>query len=320
MTTAGQPIDSPAADSAIWTRGLRKAFGSLRAVDGLSLEVKRGEIFGLVGPDGAGKTTTMRLLTGILDADGGEAVVDGYDVFRQAEVMKRQIGYMPQQFSIYGDLTVGENLFFYAGIYHVPHASRRKREQELLEFSRLGPFYDRLAGNLSGGMKQKLTLACTLMHTPHVLFLDEPTAGVDPVSRRDFWQILYSLLAQGVTILVSTPYMDEAERCNRIAMMNKGRTVITDTPDHLRSHMRGELLAITATPQRAARDVLAPLPQVHGVTVFGNQLHLLVADACADEPIIRAALARQGVQVSEVRQMAPGLEDVFISLLGEEHE
>lgn len=246
--------------------------------------------------------------------------MDGYDVFRQTEAMKRHIGYMPQQFSIYADLTVGENLFFYAGIYHVPRAVRLAREKELLDFSRLGPFYHRLAGNLSGGMKQKLTLACTLMHTPRVLFLDEPTAGVDPVSRRDFWRILYTLLAEGVTILVSTPYMDEAERCNRIALMNKGRIVITDTPDHLRSRMHGELLAVTASPQRTAREVLAQVPEARSVEVFGNQLHVLVADAREDEPLLREALARQGVQVSEVRRMVAGLEDVFISLLSEGHE
>ncbi len=305
---------APPAGSAIWAHDLYKTFGKLIAVDGLSLEVNRGEIFGLVGPDGAGKTTVMRLLTGILDADGGDAVVDGYDVFRQTEAMKRHIGYMPQQFSIYGDLTVRENLFFYAGIYHVSRAERQVREKELLEFSRLGPFYNRLAANLSGGMKQKLTLACTLMHTPQVLFLDEPTAGVDPVSRRDFWRILYSLLAQGVTILVSTPYMDEAERCNRIAFINKGRIVVTDTPDHLRARVQGDLLSLRATPQRQAKALLAGLSVVRSVEIFGDQLHILVADASSDEPVVLKALAEKGIPVSEVRRMAPGLEDVFISL------
>lgn len=314
MTTNPQ---SPT-EIAIRAHDLRKTFNGLAAVDGVSLEVKRGEIFGLVGPDGAGKTTTLRLLTGVLDADGGEGVVAGYDIFRQTEEMKRHIGYMPQQFSIYADLTVGENLFFYAGIYHVPRATRMAREKELLEFSRLGPFYQRLAGDLSGGMKQKLTLACTLIHTPQVLFLDEPTSGVDPVSRRDFWRILYTLLSQGVTILVSTPYMDEAERCNRIAMMNKGRIVMIDTPDRLRSNMHGDLLAFTATPQHRAKEIAAGLPEVQSVEIFGNKLHVLVADAHRDEPIIRRALADQGVQVSDVRQMIPGLEDVFISLLSEE--
>ena len=227
-------------------------------MDGLSLEVKRGEIFGLVGPDGSGKTTTMRLLTGILDADGGEAVVDGYDVFRQTEEMKRHIGYMPQQFSIYADLTVGENLFFYAGIYHVPRATRLAREKELLDFSRLGPFYHRLAGNLSGGMKQKLTLACTLMHTPQRALSRRADgrrrSGIAPGFLA---HSLYAARGRG-DHLVSTPYMDEAERCNRIALMNKGRIVITDTPDRLRARMHGDLLAVTATPQRKAREVLAP--------------------------------------------------------------
>jgi len=301
----------------IYAHGLRKSFGDLVAVDNLSLEVKRGEIFGLVGPDGAGKTTTMRLLTGILDATGGEAMVAGFDVFRQTEEMKPHIGYMPQRFSIYADLTVGENLFFYASLYHVPRAERLAREQELLEFSRLGPFYNRLAGNLSGGMKQKLTLACTLMHTPDVLFLDEPTAGVDPVSRRDFWRILYSLLREGVTILVSTPYMDEAERCNRIALIDKGRIIIADTPDALRGRMHGNLLSLTATPQRQAKEVLAQLPAVLGVDIFGDQLHVRVADAERDEPVLQKALSEHGIRVSDMRRMAPGLEDVFISLLSE---
>lgn len=305
----------PPSEYAVHAQDLRKSFGAQMAVDGLSLEVRPGEIFGLVGPDGAGKTTTMRLLTGLLDADGGEAVVTGFDVFRQPEEVKRRIGYMPQRFSIYGDLTVEENLYFYAGIYHVPRATREAREKELLEFSRLESFRKRLAGNLSGGMKQKLTLACTLMHTPSVLFLDEPTAGVDPVSRRDFWLILYELLRQGVTIMVSTPYMDEAERCNRIALIDKGRMIVTDTPEGLRARMRGDLLSLVAVPQRKAKDLLAGLPGVKGVEIFGDQLHAWVVNAERDQPALLHALTAQGIAVSEVRRMEPGLEDVFISLL-----
>lgn len=306
-------------DLAIDARELRKQFGVLTAVDGLSLAVTTGEIFGLVGPDGAGKTTAMRLLTGMLVPDGGEARVAGYDVIRQTEQMKAHIGYMPQRFSVYADLTVSENLYFYAGIYHVPRDVRLARERELLAFSRLEPFVKRLAGDLSGGMRQKLMLACTLMHTPGVLFLDEPTAGVDPVSRRDFWLILYDLLRQGVTILVSTPYMDEAERCNRVALIDRGQVIVTDTPEALRAGMPGDLLSLRATPQRKAQAILTALSDVKAVNIFGDRLHAWVTDAERGEPIIRQALTAQGIAVNEVQQQQPGLEDVFIALLGGGH-
>ena len=302
---------------AIRAQGLRKQFGGLAAVDGIALQVEAGEIFGLVGPDGAGKTTTMRMLCGILDATGGQAEVAGCDVSRHPEEVKRRIGYMSQRFSLYGDLTVAENLLFFANIHHVPRAERVRREQELLEFSRLTPFRTRLAQNLSGGMKQKLALACTLIHTPTVLFLDEPTTGVDPVSRRDFWRILYSLLKEGVTVFVSTPYMDEAERCNRVALMDRGRILLCDTPVALKQRMRGDLLEITADPQRQAKDALAALPEVLGVQVFGDRLHVWVADASRDEPKLQAALSGKGIRVAASRRAVPGLEDVFVSLLAE---
>ncbi len=241
-----QPIEQ---DDAITITGLRKTFNGLTAVDGIDLQVRRGEIFGLVGPDGAGKTTTMRLLAGLLDPDAGGARVAGFDVQRQTEAMKRQIGYMPQRFSLYGDLTVAENMRFFATIYQVPRAERLARQQRLLEFSRLEPFLKRQAQFLSGGMKQKLALACVLMHTPQVLFLDEPTTGVDPVSRRDFWKILYSLLQEGVTLFVSTPYMDEAERCTRVALMNRGRIIFCGTP------ARGEAADARRNARSARRAV-----------------------------------------------------------------
>jgi ABC-2 type transport system ATP-binding protein len=300
---------------AIMTRGLRKTFGDLVAVDNLDLAVEKGEIFGLVGPDGAGKTTTMRMLCGILAATAGEAQVAGYDVLRQPEQVKRRIGYMPQRFSLYGDLTVAENLAFFANIYHVPRPQRIEREKELLEFSRLAPFRRRLAQNLSGGMRQKLALACTLMHTPEALLLDEPTTGVDPVSRREFWRILYSLLKQGVTIFVSTPYMDEAEHCNRVALIARGRILLCDTPDALKERMRGDLLEITAEPQGQARQALSQIPEVLGVQVFGDRLHVWVSDASRDEQAILSALAERQIEAKSSRRMAPGLEDVFVSVL-----
>jgi len=300
---------------AIRARGLRKRFGGLTAVDGIDLEAKPGEILGLVGPDGAGKTTTMRMLCGILDPTEGEAEVAGYDVRKQPEQVKRRIGYMPQRFSLYADLTVSENILFFANIYHVPRAERIRREQELLEFSRLGPFRTRLAGDLSGGMKQKLALACTLIHTPTVLFLDEPTTGVDPVSRRDFWKILYSLLREGVTLFVSTPYMDEAERCNRVALMDRGRLLLCDTPEALRLRMKGDLLEIVAEPQRQAKEVLSALPDVLGVQVFGDRLHVWVLDAADDEPALLAALSQRRIAVTSCRRVLPGIEDVFVSVV-----
>lgn len=302
---------------AIRASGLRKYFGEIKALDGLDLEVQQGEIFGLVGPDGAGKTTTMRLLTGIMDATGGTAEVAGIDVLRHPETVKERIGYMPQRFSLYGDLTVEENINFFANLYHVPRAERRQREQQLLDFSRLAPFRKRLAQNLSGGMKQKLALTCTLIHTPQVLFLDEPTTGVDPVSRRDFWKILYSLLKQGVTLFVSTPYMDEAERCNRVALMDKGKVILCDTPQGLKGHMRGDLFEIIAEPANAVKAALAECDYVLGVQIFGDRQHVWVRDASADEERLKAAFTTKNITISGMRRIVPGLEDVFMSLLEE---
>ncbi len=247
---------------------LRRTFGDRVALDAFSVEVTPGEIFGLVGPDGAGKTTAMRILTGVLAPSGGSAVVDGYDVVKEADALKDHIGYMSQRFGLYADLTVLENLSFYADIYGVPRVGREERIAQLLGFSQLTPFKQRLAGNLSGGMKQKLGLACALIHTPRVLFLDEPTNGVDPVSRRDFWRILYQLVRDGVTLFVSTAYLDEAERCNRLALMHEGRILAIGSPDEVRRETGGTWWRNGAQVSEAARTVGRPQPpavEVHAL-------------------------------------------------------
>lgn len=310
----------PAGDGgpAILAEGLTKVFGDRRAVGGLSFSVAVGEIFGLVGPDGAGKTTTMRLLTAILDLTAGEARVAGFDVRRDAEALKEHIGYMSQRFGLYPDLTVQENIDFYADIYGVGRRGRAERIDRLLTFSNLTPFRKRLAGNLSGGMKQKLGLACALVHTPRVLFLDEPTNGVDPVSRRDFWRILYQLLAEGVTIFVSTAYLDEAERCGRLALLHEGRLLALGTPAQVKTLLRDAILeVVTPEPRRAA----AALREAFGpgrVGLFGDRLHVAVPDPGQASARIRSLLATSGVELEGLRPIPPSLEDVFVSVLAEE--
>jgi ABC-2 type transport system ATP-binding protein len=300
---------------AVSVKGLKKSFGSTVAVDDMSFEVKEGEIFGLLGPDGAGKTTTMRILTGIMNSDGGSAEVVGYDVAKQAELIKLHIGYMPQRFSLYGDLTVEENLMFFAKLYQVPERERLEKEASLLEFSRLTPYRKRLAQNLSGGMKQKLALACTLIHTPKVLFLDEPTTGVDPVSRREFWRILYDLLRQGVTLIVSTPYMDEAERCSRVALIDKGKLVVCDTPENLKQRLKGEIVEIVASPIRDAYAIAQLIPDITDVRMFGDRLHVRMHNAETTLPGLLEQLNNAKIEVQSSRTISPGLEDVFMDMV-----
>jgi ABC-2 type transport system ATP-binding protein len=301
----------------IRTQGLSKRFGDVTAVDGLSLSVAEGEIFGLVGPDGAGKTTTMRLLTAIMEPDGGEAWVAGFHVVSQAERLKEHIGYMSQRFGLYADLTVSENLAFYADIYDVPRRGRAARIDRLLAFSNLTPFKRRLAGNLSGGMKQKLGLACALVHTPKVLFLDEPTNGVDPVSRRDFWRILYQLLREKVTIFVSTAYLDEAERANRLALVSDGRLLACGTPDEVKRLMRGTILEIRVPQPRQAANLLRHRLAAESVGLFGDRLHVVSTRPEETSRQAGALLAEAQIPIDAMRTIEPSLEDVFVSVLGD---
>ncbi len=299
--------------SVIETHGLTKSFGDIKAVDGLSLTINEGEMFGLVGPDGAGKTTTIRMLVGILAPSAGTAIVLGKDIVRQPDLVKKEIGYLSQRFSLYGDLSIDENIEFFAEINKV-YDFKQQRE-ELLEFTRLKPFRDRLAEKLSGGMKQKLALACTLIHTPRIIFLDEPTTGVDPVSRRDFWKILQSLLKQGITIVMSTPYLDEAERCTRVGLMNKGRIMQVDTPENMKNAMRGEVIEIVCDRVRDGFKILKGHDAVKEIQAFGDRLNVIVDRARDSMGTLEAVLRSRNIQIVSTRVIAPSLENVFISLL-----
>lgn len=304
----------------ILCKNLTKVFNGLTAVDSLNLEVAEGEIFGLVGPDGAGKTTTMRLLTAIMDPSSGEAWVAGYHILKEAEPLKEAIGYMSQRFGLYPDLTVMENIRFYADIYGVPKKDREEKVNRLLGFSNLTPFKKRQAGNLSGGMKQKLGLACALVHTPRVLFLDEPTNGVDPVSRREFWRILYQLLKEKVTIFVSTAYLDEAERCNRIGLMHQGKIVALGTPEEVKKLMKGVILEIRTNYPRQAKALLRDHFAADSVGLFGDRIHLVSQEPEKDVEQIRKIVVEAGLDLWGIDIIDPTLEDVFISVVSQRAE
>lgn len=299
----------------IETHDLTKQFKNITAVDGLNLSVHKGEIFGLLGPDGAGKTTTIRMLCAIMDPSEGSASVAGFDTVKQPEAIKQRIGYMPQQFSLYGDLTVDENLTFFADVFQVEQKVRQKRKQELLKFARLTQFRDRRAAHLSGGMQKKLALACTLIHQPEIIFLDEPTTGVDPVSRREFWEILTELHLEGVTLFVSTPYMDEAERCSRVALMFEGDVIICDTPEQIKGLVEGELLELRPDRLREASRIIRDLPGVLEVQTYGEILHLLVDSAEERLPEIKQALRERDIGYRTIRRATPRMEEAFISLI-----
>jgi len=310
----GAPAGS--ASSKVEVSGLVRRYGRLVAVDGVSFQVRAGEMFGLIGPDGAGKTTTLRVIIGLLRPHGGTVRTCGLDPWREGREVSRRIGYLSQRFSLYGDLSVDENVAFFAEVHGV---SRWKaKRDELLDMLRMSPFRKRLADRLSGGMKQKLALACTLIHTPELLVLDEPTTGVDPVSRRDFWKILGRLQREGLTILLTTPYLDEAERCERVALVHKGRLLATDTPDALRGRSEGTIVEIIAAPRRQAMEQLARRAGVAGVQSFGERLHVSLPavparEAAAAAETLARELREQGLDVQAARPTAASLEDVFIT-------
>jgi ABC-2 type transport system ATP-binding protein len=299
----------------IQTTNLTKTFGSVTAVNRLTFEVKAGEIYGLVGPDASGKTTTLRMLCGILPPDGGEATVAGCDIRKDAESLKEKVGYLPQRFGLYGDLTVLENIHFYADLYEVPRKKRTERIERLLRFANLEPFGKRRAQDLSGGMKQKLGLICALIHTPEILFLDEPTTGVDPLSRRDFWLILYELLKEGVTILFSTSYLDEAERCNRVGLIYQGELLVSDTPSNVKERIGGTVLELRLEDHRKGMKVLEGVESFRNIVLSGDKIHILVKEPREGERVIREVLTKEGMKVLDLMEVRPSLEDAFVSIV-----
>ena len=309
---APQAASAPPGEPAITVAGLTKSFPGVKAVDGLSFDVRTGEIFGLVGPDGAGKTTTLRMLAGVMTPDAGSARVAGYDVVRDPEGAKHALSYMPQRFGLYEDLTVDENIRFYADLFGVRKAERERRAAELLQAAGMSEFRRRMAGKLSGGMKQKLGLVCALIHRPRVILLDEPTTGVDPVSRRDFWRILYELVAEGVAILTSTAYLDEAERCHRVALMHAGKLLFCDEPAALKQRMGKGVLSISSTDPRAVRGVLEGAEGVSSLMLTGDRVHAVVDDAKARAAEFDARLKGAGTPFDSIQQVAPTIEDLFV--------
>ncbi|MDE3148250.1 MAG: ABC transporter ATP-binding protein [Acidobacteriota bacterium] len=308
MTVRLQSASTPA----IRAEGLTKSFPGVRAVNGLGFEVRAGEIFGLVGPDGAGKTTTLRMLAGIMPPDAGKASVAGCDVVRDPEGAKHLLSYMPQRFGLYEDLTVDENIRFYADLFGVRKAERNARSAQLLQAAGMSEFRKRMAGKLSGGMKQKLGLVCALIHRPKVILLDEPTTGVDPVSRRDFWRILYELVAEGVAILISTAYLDEAERCHRVALLHQGKLLFCDTPANLKTRLGKDVLSVTSAEPRRLRSRLEHAQGISSLVLTGDGLHVVVDDAARRIPEFEARLKSANVPFDAMQQVAPTIEDLFV--------
>lgn len=296
-------------------RDLVKRFGDFVAVDRISLEARRGEVVGFLGPNGAGKSTTIRMLCGLLRPTAGQALVAGYDVAREPERVRQRIGYMSQKFSLYNDLQVIENIHFFASMYDVSASVLKERESWVLDMAGLRGRESTLTGTLPSGWKQRLALGCAVLHRPPILFLDEPTSGVDPISRRKFWELIHSMAADGVTVLVTTHYMDEAEYCNRLVLIFQGRIVASGSPTELKQQaMNGELLLVECEPLGLALDVLQHTPDVADAAVFGNALHVVVSEAGAMIPRLRSYLSQHGITVAKMETISPTLEDVFVSL------
>jgi len=309
-------VSAEPSDVLVQLERMTRRYGDVVAADEVSFEVRRGEMFGLIGPDGAGKTTTLRVVLGLLAASAGAVRTCGLDPIRSSAALSRKIGYLSQRFSLYGDLSVDENIGFLAEVHGV--TGWRARRDELLEMLRLTPFRARLGDRLSGGMKQKLALACTLIHTPELLVLDEPTTGVDPVSRRDFWRILARLQREGLTLLLTTPYLDEAERCQRVALMDHARVLTVSTPDALRAEATGAIVELLARPKRRALELLKAQPHVADVEAFGERLHATLPDVAPGQAgpwseRLAAALREAGLEVEQARAVPPSLEDIFIT-------
>lgn len=293
---------------------LTKKFGNITAVDNLDVKVKKNTIFGLVGPDGAGKTTTMRILCSLINSDEGTATIGGYDILKESEEIKQHIGYMPQRFSLYGDLTVLENLEFYAEVYQISKKERKEKILSLLDFSNLSEHSYKLADQLSGGMKQKLALSCNLIHTPKYLLLDEPTIGVDPVARREFWKILFELREQGTTIFVSTPYMDEAERCDEVGLMDKGKIIQKDTPSNIISSFDKHILCVYSDENYIARNLAQEEEFVQDAYMLGEELHIVVDDLDYASKKLKEKFKNE-IIVNFIKVVPPSLEDVFVNII-----
>lgn len=312
MITADEP--------AVQAAGLFKRFGAVPALGGISFEVKAGEIFGLVGPNGAGKTTAVRILAGLLKPDAGFAAVAGHDVARDGERLRTDISYMPQRFGLYHDLTVDENIRFQADLFGVARKERERRAADLLQACGMSQFRGRTAGKLSGGMQQKLSLVCALIHQPKVLLLDEPTSGVDPVSRREFWTMLYDLNGTGVTVVLSTAYLDEAERCHSLGLMYQGKLLMCDTPERLKSRLRGTVVTVLSGHPRKVRELLDAHATFRNSMIVGNEVHLFADDAAGRIPEARAILEETGCDYIEIAAVTPSIEDIFMSAVeGESH-
>jgi ABC-2 type transport system ATP-binding protein len=309
----------PNASAAVTLVDLVKRFGDFVAVDRVSLEVKQGEIFGFLGPNGAGKSTTIRILCGLLTPTSGSATVGGFDVATQSEEIKRSIGYMSQKFSLYDDLSVDENIEFFGGVYGVTPEDMPARREYVLKMAGLEDKCTTMTRLLAGGWKQRLALGCAILHDPPILFLDEPTSGVDPIARRSFWDLIYQLSAAGRTIFVTTHYMDEAEYCHRIALMYRGKTIALGSPDELKASLgEGHLLSLETSDLLGSMTALQGRPGIADVAVFGGGLHVTVERDEAAIPEIRAALGAAGIEVTSLKSITPSMEDVFVSLI--EHE